>query len=270
MKTILFCGGFGMRIRDYAENVPKPMIPVGGKPILWHLMDYYSQFDCKDFVLCLGYKSNVIKDFFLNLRPEKYADCSISSLHGNVQLLGEAQQDWRISMLDTGLCRNIGQRLLAVREQVQEEEVFLANYADALCDVDLSEMIEAFRNSGKTACFLATRPSFSMHFVDIDRIGRVRKIRNSETNDLWINGGFFIFRNRIFDFIREGEELVEEPFQRLIDADELLAFRHDGFWRPMDTLKDKQVLEDLVERGRMPWRHPQSSAKQGFSELRAG
>ena len=268
MKTVLFCGGLGTRIRDYSENIPKPMIPIGGKPIIWHLMDYYSQFGLTDFVLCLGYKACVIKDFFLNLRPETYADCTISSSRGDVELLGEAQRDWKISLIDTGLSRNIGERLLAVREHVQDEEIFLANYSDALCDVDVSEMIEAFRVSGKTACVLATRPSFSMHFVDIDAVSRVKKVRNCQTANLWINGGFFVFRNRIFDFIHEGEELVEEPFQRLIDADELLAFRYEGFWRPMDTLKDKQILEDMVEQGEMPWRNP-----RGISEswkLRAG
>ena len=270
MKTVLFCGGLGTRIRDYSESIPKPMIPIGGKPIVWHLMNYYSQFGLTDFVLCLGYKASVIKEYILNLRPETYADCKVSCFGDNVELLGDAQQEWQVSMIDTGLSRNIGERLLAIREHVQDEEMFLANYADALCDLDLNEMIEEFRASGKTACVLATRPSFSMHFVDIDPIGRVRKIRNCQTANLWINGGFFIFRNRIFDFIREGEELVEEPFQRLIDANELFAFRYEGFWRPMDTLKDKQVFEDMVERGQMPWRNPSRRTTGSSRELRAG
>lgn len=259
-----------MRIRDYPESVPKPMIPIGGRPIVWHLMNYYSQFGMTDFVLCLGYKASIIKEFFFNLRPETYADCTISCSRDNVELLGDAPQDWKVSLIDTGVSHNIGERLLAVREQVQHEEIFLANYADALCDLDLNQMIEAFRASGKTACVLATRPPFSMHLIDIDVIGRVRKIRDSKAANLWINGGFFIFRNRIFDFIREGEELVEEPFQRLIDADELLAFRYEGFWRPMDTLKDKQILEDMVERGEMPWRNPHGSSIGFSTELRAG
>ena len=131
--------------------------------------------------------------------------------------------------------------------------MFLANYSDGLCDVDLNAMIETFRKSGKVACFLAVRPSFSMHLVDMTGEGKVNSIASSQEADLWINGGFFIFRNSIFDYMREGEELVEAPFQRLIEADQLLAFKHDGFWRPMDTLKDKQILEDLVEHGTMPW-----------------
>jgi glucose-1-phosphate cytidylyltransferase len=253
MKTVLFCGGLGTRIRDYAENVPKPMIPIGDKPILWHLMHYYSQFGHKDFVLCLGYKANVIKEFFLNYRPHIYADCVVSGFGDYIQTLGDPQQDWRVTMIDTGLWRNIGERLFAIREHLKDEEMFLANYSDGLADVDLPAMIEAFRQSGKTACFLAVRPSFSMHLVEMDGDGRVNGLRPTQDANLWINGGFFIFRSEIFDYLRDGEELVEAPFRRLIEADQLLAFRHEGFWRPMDTLKDKQVLEDLVERGSMPW-----------------
>ncbi len=253
MKTVLFCGGLGTRIRDYSESIPKPMIPIGEKPILWHLMHYYSQYGHKDFILCLGYKPNVIKEFFLNYRPHTYADCIVSGF-GNVQLLGDPQQDWRVTMIDTGIWRNIGERLFAVREHVEGEEMFLANYSDGLADVDLPVMIESFRRSRKTACFLATRPSFSLHLVEMDASGKVNGLRPTQDANLWINGGFFIFRSAIFDYLREGEELVEAPFHRLIEADQLLAFRHEGFWRPMDTLKDKEVLEDLVEKGSMPWR----------------
>ena len=253
MKVVLFCGGLGTRIRDYSESIPKPMIPVGDRPILWHLMDYYSQYGHKDFVLCLGYKANVIKNFFLKHEPQTYADCVVSGAGQKVEILGEMQADWRVTMIDTGIWRNIGQRLWAVREHVEGEEMFLANYSDALSYVDLHEMIETFRQSGKAACFLAARPSFSLHLVNMDGNGGVEGIIPSAKAGLWINGGFFIFRPRVFDYMREGDELVEAPFQRLIEADELLAFRHEGFWRPMDTLKDKQVLEDLVEQGKMPW-----------------
>jgi glucose-1-phosphate cytidylyltransferase len=271
MKTVLFCGGLGTRIRDYSESIPKPMIPIGDKPILWHLMHYYSQYGHKDFVLCLGYKANVIKEFFLNYRPHTYADCVVSGFGDNVQILGDPQQDWRVTMIDTGIWRSIGERLFAVREQVENEEMFLANYSDGLADVNLPVMIEAFRRSGKTACFLATRPSFSLHLVEMEADGRVNYLRPTQDANLWINGGFFIFRPQIFDFLREGEELVEAPFRRLIDVDQLLAFRHEGFWRPMDSLKDKQVLEDLVEKGTMPWRlTPAVSAVSPDVRSRAG
>ena len=173
MKTVLFCGGLGTRIRDYAENIPKPMIPIGGKPILWHLMSYYSQYGHKDFVLCLGYKANVIKEFFLNYQPHIYADCVVSGFGNNVETLGDPQQDWRITMIDTGVWRNIGERLFAVRSHVEDEEMFLANYSDGLSDVDLPAMIERFKQSGKIAGFVAARPTFSLHLVDMNADGRV-------------------------------------------------------------------------------------------------
>ena len=254
MKTVLFCGGLGTAIRDYSENIPKPMIPIGDKPILWHLMNYYSQYGHRDFVLCLGYKANVIKEFFLNYRPHIYADCVVSGFGGNVETLGDPQRDWRVTMIDTGVWRNIGERLFAVRNHLEGEEMFLANYSDGLSDVDLPAMIETFTQSGKVACFLAGAPFIQ---PTSRRDGRRRQSqRHTPTQDanLWINGGFFIFRSQIFDYMREGEELVEEPFRRLIEAEQLLAFKHEGFWRPMDTLKDKEVLEDMVEQGRMPWR----------------
>jgi len=253
MKVVLFCGGLGTRIRDYGDNIPKPMIPIGDKPILWHLMNFYSDYGHKDFVLCLGYKANTIKEFFLQDRPQLYSDCVITPGGAEVQLLDRPHRDWRIAMIDTGVWRNIGERLWAVREQVQGEEMFMANYSDGLAAVNLDEMIETFKQSGKVACFLTVRPSFSLHLVDMTPDGQVRRIKSSQDADLWINGGFFIFRREIFDYMREGEELIEAPFRRLIEADQLFAVRHEGFWRPMDTLKDRQVLEELVEKGMTPW-----------------
>ena len=137
MKTVLFCGGLGTRIRDVSETIPKPMIPIGDKPILWHLMNYYSQFGHKDFILCLGYKANVIKEYFLNYKPQTYADCVVTGFGNQVEILGDPHQDWRIAMIDTGIWRNIGERLWAVREHVAGEDMFLANYSDGLSDVNL-------------------------------------------------------------------------------------------------------------------------------------
>ena len=254
MKVVLFCGGLGTRIREYAESVPKPMIPVGHQPILWHVMNYYSQYGHRDFVLCLGYKANVIKEFFLNYKPQAYADCVVSRYGSKVELLSEIKDDWRVSLIDTGVWRNIGQRLWAVRQQVAGEEMFLANYSDGLTDVNLDEMVAAFKKSGKVACFVAIRPPLTYHLVDIQDDGRVSEFRSSDRSEIWINGGYFIFRKEIFDYMRDGEELVLEPFRRLVEENQLMAFKHDGFWRSMDTLRDRQILEDMVEQGSMPWR----------------
>jgi glucose-1-phosphate cytidylyltransferase len=253
MKVVLFCGGLGTRIREYSDNIPKPMIPIGHQPILWHVMQYYSQYGHHDFVLCLGYKANIIKDFFLGYRPQQYADCVISGHGTNVKLLGRPEEDWRVTLIDTGIWRSIGERLWAIREHVQDEEIFLANYSDGLTDVNLNEMTEAFRRSGKIACFLAVRPPLTYHLADIGPDGRVRELRTSDRSDIWINGGYFLLRREIFDYMRDGEELVQEPFQRLISSDLLMAYRHERFFRAMDTLKDRQILEDMVEQGKMPW-----------------
>jgi glucose-1-phosphate cytidylyltransferase len=254
MKVVLFCGGLGTRIREYTETIPKPMIPVGHQPILWHVMQYYSEYGHTDFILTLGYKANIIKEFFLSYRPQVYADCVVSGYGSNVELLSEPEEDWRITLIDTGIWRNIGERLWAVRDLVKDEEIFLANYSDGLTDVNLDHMVECFKKSGKLACFLAVRPPLTYHLVDIEPDGRVRDFRSSERSEMWINAGYFLLRREFFDFMKEGEELVLEPFSRLIEANLLMAYKHEGFFRCMDNLRDRQALEEMVEQGRMLWR----------------
>ncbi len=253
MKVVLFCGGLGTRIREYSEAIPKPMIPVGSHPILWHIMDYYSQYGHRDFVLCLGYKANTIKEFFVNYRPELAADIVVSNQGQRIQTIGKERDDWRVTLIDTGIWRNIGERLWAVRGQVEKEDMFLANYSDGLSDVDLDDMIAKFKASDKLVCFLAVHPLLTFHFAEISAEGRVTRMSPADRTDMWINAGFFIIRPEAFDYMREGEEFVVEPFQRLIEADKLMAYRHEGFFRPMDTLRDRQVLEEMIEQGKMPW-----------------
>jgi len=253
MKVVLFCGGLGTRIREYSENIPKPMVPVGQHPILWHVMQYYMHYGHEDFVLCLGYKSNVIKDYFLNYRPATERDFVVSERGTKVDILGEQPKNWKATLVDTGIWRNIGQRLMAVKKHLGDEEMFLANYSDGLSDVPLDKMIEFFKKSGKIACFLAVQPSFSFHLVDFDEHDGVKRFRTSQQSEIWINGGFFVFRREIFEYMREGEELVVEPFKRLMDEGQLVAYKHRGFWGSMDTLKDKMILEDMMEKGRTPW-----------------
>jgi glucose-1-phosphate cytidylyltransferase len=254
MKVVLFCGGLGTRIRDYSENIPKPMVPIGHQPILWHVMQYYSQYGHHDFILCLGYKANVIKDYFLSYKQTADSDFIISGFGQKVDILGRRPPDWRITLVDTGTWRNIGERLVAIRHLVEHEEIFLANYSDGLTDAPLLDMIDRFKKSDKIGCFIAVHPPISFHLAEFDEQGAVRQLRSSQQSDIWINGGYFIFRNKIFDYIRDGEELVHEPFNRLIESGQLMAYKYEGFWRAMDTLRDRQVLEEMVERGDMPWR----------------
>jgi glucose-1-phosphate cytidylyltransferase len=177
-------------------------------------------------------------------------------------------EEWSVSLIDTGMWRNIGERLWAVRSHVAGEEMFLANYSDGLCDVDLDDMIDKFKKSGKTACFLCVRPLLNYHLVDMDKKGNVRQLRPAMSSEMWINGGYFLLTPKVFDYMQQGEEFVVEPFQRLIEADELLAFRHDGFWRSMDTLRDRQTLEELVEKGIMPWRRGDKNAAPTAGNLK--
>ena len=179
MKIVLFCGGLGTRIRDYSEGIPKPMIPIGHHPILWHVMQYYSQYGHRDFILCLGYKANVVKDYFLNYKQAADSDCVISHFGRKVELLGERPADWRVSLVDTGIWRNIGQRLVAVRHLVQDDEIFLANYSDGLTDAPLPDMIDRFKKSGKIGCFIAIHPPITFHLAEFDEQGVVQQMRTS-------------------------------------------------------------------------------------------
>ena len=245
MKVVLFCGGFGMRIREYSEEIPKPMVPIGQRPILWHVMKYYAHFGHHDFILCLGHQAQAVKRYFLEYDECLTNDFTLSDGGRTRELARRDIEGWRISFVDTGISSNIGQRLLAVREYVRGEEMFLANYSDGLTNFPLPEMIEQFRASGRLAAFLCVRPSLSVHFVDATDAGDVLELRPAQQSNLWINGGYFVFRQEIFDFVRDGEELVVEPFQRLMRERKLLARKYDGFFQAMDTFKERQYLEQL-------------------------
>jgi glucose-1-phosphate cytidylyltransferase len=253
MKVVLFCGGQGLRLREFSEAVPKPMVPIGSRPILWHLMRYYAHFGHRDFVLCLGHQGDVIKSYFREYDETISNDFVLSDGGRSVELLGSDIDDWRITFASTGLATNIGQRLLAVRRFVAGEPMFLANYGDNVSDADMNEFIADFQRRSAVAAFLSVRPSYSFHIVEADGSGMVTDIEHVYNSRIRINGGFFIFRQEIFDYIREGEELVEEPFRRLIEQQQLVAYRYDGFWAPMDTLKDKVQLDTLDASGRAPW-----------------
>lgn len=253
MKVVLFAGGQGIRLREHSERVPKPMVSIGYRPVIWHLMKYYAHFDHNDFLMCLGYRADVIKEYFLNYNEAMSNDFTLSGGGRQVDLLSSDIQDWQITFADTGLNANVGQRLRAVRKYLHGEEIFLANYGDVLTNAPLNDLIDDFRRQHKLAAFLAVRPSYSFHVVQVrdDRV--VTGIEPVASSDIWLNAGFFMFRQEIFDYLHEGEELVEEPFARLAREEQLIAFKYGGFWAPMDTLKDHQSLEELYNTGRAPW-----------------
>ena len=234
MKVVIFCGGKGLRLESgtFSERVPKPMASVGGRPLLWHIMRYYAHFGHTEFVLCLGYRGGVIADYF---RRSEFADSG-----------------WQIDFVDTGLDATIGERLAGARESVAGREVFLCSYGDTLTDAPLPLLIAAHAASGKVASLLAARPNYTFNVIQRDDQSLVTRFADVAESGMWINGGFFVFRDAVFDYMRDGDDLPD-TLGRLIDDRQLLAYEYDGFWSPMDTLKDRERLEGLVRDGRTAW-----------------
>jgi len=253
MKVVIFCGGLGMRLREYADNVPKPMVPVGYRPVLWHVMKYYAHYGHKDFILCLGYRSDAIKQYFLHYDECVSNDFSLSKGGKNLQLFNSDIHDWNITFAETGMHSNIGQRLKAAEKYLVGEEVFLANYADGLTDLELPRLIEFSQRHDKIATFVSAKPNLTYHVVSADAHGMVNDIKAIRDSELRINSGYFVLKQEIFKYMRDGEELVLEPFRRLIQEKQLMAYEHNGFYASMDTFKDKQQLDDLYARGDAPW-----------------
>lgn len=216
-------------------------------------MKYYSYYGHNDFILCLGYKANAIKDYFLTYNEAISNDFTLSEGGKNVELLNRDIQNWRITFVDTGLATNIGQRLKAVEQYVASDDAFLANYTDGLTDLPLPDLIDYFYKQDTIGCFASVQPAQSFHLVSMDDAGIVQNIKNLQEASFWMNGGFFAFKRDIFKYIHDGEELVHQPFQRLIAERQLSTYRYRGFWACMDTFKEKQMFDDLYTSGQVPW-----------------
>jgi glucose-1-phosphate cytidylyltransferase len=229
VKVVLFCGGQGLRLRGAVGSLPKPMIPIGGRPLLWHIMRYYAHFGHRDFVLCLGHQARVIEEYFAQTRAD----------------------GWRIEFVDTGTDSSIGERFAAVRDHLRGEKTFLANYGDTVTDIPLPTLIEHHAERGKVASLLSVRPNYTFNVVSVTD-GRVTGFHDIAESGVWINGGYFVFRRDVFDYVEDGEDMPA-ILTRLIDAGELVTYPYDGFWAPMDTLKDKERLEALVASGGSAW-----------------
>ena len=251
MKVVLFCGGYGMRMRDGASDLPKPMHPVGPRPLIWHVMRYYAHFGHTEFVLCLGYGAHHIKDFFLNYDETASNDFV---LHGDeVELLGSDIKDWTITFVHTGLDSAIGERLRRVEPFVRGEEMFLANYADVLTDAPLDDMIARFRAADAVGGLMAVPPQSAFHCVDVDEDGRLSTISSLQQMPLWENGGYLIFRPEVFDHLSEGCDLIGDVCAPLARAGRMFGYRHKGFWHPADTVKERTALEAAYQSGNRPW-----------------
>jgi glucose-1-phosphate cytidylyltransferase len=206
-----------------------------------------------DFLLCLGYKGDIVKQYFLKYNEALSNDFVLTGGGRNIRLLGTDIEAWNITFMDTGLNTNIGERLRVLQRDLQGEEMFCVNYGDNLTDAPLLEMLDDFKGRDKIAALLSVRPRYSFHVISNRSDGVVTALSDVHDSDLWVNGGYFIFRREVFDYIGEGDDLLEEPFQRLVALDELIAYRYDGFWAALDTLKDLENLQSLHDRGRAPW-----------------
>ncbi|MGE0822165.1 MAG: sugar phosphate nucleotidyltransferase [Candidatus Binatia bacterium] len=253
MKVVLFCGGLGLRLREVSDHLPKPMVSIGSRPMLWHIMKYYAYYGHKEFILCLGFGADVIKNYFLHYDECLSNDFVLANGGKSLRLFSSDIHDWHVTFADTGVNANIGQRLKAVEKYLGNDEVFLANYSDGLTDLPLPEQIAHFSQQQKVASFLCVRPNLSSHFISLAPNGIVRAIQDVQQADLRINGGSFVFHRSIFQYMNEGEELLHEPFQRLVTDRQVIAYKYDGFWACMDTFKDKQHLDELHARGNAPW-----------------
>jgi glucose-1-phosphate cytidylyltransferase len=252
MKVVLFCGGYGMRMRNgAADDVPKPMAMVGPRPLIWHVMRYYAHFGHTEFILCLGYGAHHIKKFFLDYEETTSNDFVLRG--GRPELLSTDIADWTITFVQTGIESAIGERLRRVREHLNGDEMFLANYADVLTDAPLPEMIDKFKNSDAGAQMMVVPPQSSFHCVEMATDGMVDSITAVSEMPLWENGGYFVLRQEVFDHIPEGGDLVGDGCAELAKRGRLGAFPYRGFWQPTDTVKERTMLDDGYSRGNKPW-----------------
>jgi glucose-1-phosphate cytidylyltransferase len=229
------------------------MLAIGYRPILWHIMKYYAHFGHKDFVLCLGYRADAVKNYFLNYDEAVSNDFVMTGGGRQVRLMNSDIDDWTITFVDTGLQASIGERLKAVEPYLKDEEYFLVNYSDGLTNLDLNAYIEQMKGRDKAMVLVAVRPELSLHAVSVDDEGTVQAFSPVNDTGLWINGGYFLCKQQIFDYLKPGQDLVGPTFEQLIADGELLAFQYPGFWKAMDTFRDKQELEELWAEGHAPW-----------------
>ena len=253
MKTVILAGGFGTRLSEYTKTIPKPMVEIGGKPILWHIMNHYAHYGYKDFVVALGYKGEVIKNYFL----QYYAlnnDFTIDLSNGNVKYINEFTRDWRVTLVDTGAHSLTGGRVKRLQHIIGEED-FMMTYGDAVCDINIRELVNRYQASGCLAMVTAVHPTARFGELQIDDEDFVRSFKEKpQVNQGWINGGFFVLSPKIFDYIEGDLTTFEaEPLERLAAEGQLKTYRHEGFWQCMDTVRDREKLNKMWEDNCAPW-----------------
>jgi glucose-1-phosphate cytidylyltransferase len=244
MKTIILCGGKGERLREMTEAIPKPMVEIGGRPIIWHVMKIYSHFGLDDFVLCLGYKGDKIKEFFVEYEGWRQQDFILqmgAPAEERIHYPANGQEHWRVTFADTGQETNTGGRIKAVEKYV-DDDIFCASYGDDLWDVPVDAVIDFHRRHGRIATLTAVQPVSSYGVLEMNDDGLITRFREKPRLDHWINGGCFVFDRRVFEYLEASDVLEEQPFQRLAADGQIMAYRHRGFWASMNTFKEMQTL----------------------------
>lgn len=253
MKTVVLCGGLGTRLAEETHLKPKPMVEIGGRPILWHIMKTYEVHGFNDFVLALGYKGDVIKDYFINYHALQ-SNLTVHLKTGQVDYFDPTAEDWHISLIDTGAKTLTGGRLLRLKDYLKPTGTFMLTYGDGVCDVDLDKLLAFHRAHGKIATVTAVRPSARFGGLKLDQ-GQVAAFKEKpQSGEGWINGGFFVFEPDVFDYLQDDSTVLEQsPLENLSKNGELMAYEHSGYWQCMDTIRDRDGLQEIWDSGDVPW-----------------
>jgi glucose-1-phosphate cytidylyltransferase len=254
MQTVILCGGLGTRLSEETQVKPKPMVEIGGRPILWHIMRIYARYGYKNFTLALGYKGEVIKDYFLQYHARQN-DLTIELQTGTVQYSNPTAEDWTVTLVDTGANTMTGGRLLRLADRLRPGGTFMVTYGDGVSDIDVNALLAFHRSHGKLATLTAVRPPVRFGDVRIENDRVSSFVEKPQAGEGWINGGFFVFEPKVFDVIDGDATMLErEPLEQLAAKGELMAYHHSAYWQCMDTLRDKSALEGLWASGKAPWK----------------
>lgn len=252
IKVVILAGGGGTRLGELTHTIPKPMIEIGNRPILWHIMKIYNNYDFNKFEICCGYKGNIIKEYFYNYKAKEDFTAYIG--HGCNRYHNNSDINWEVSLIDTGENTMTGGRLLRIKHRIKD--TFLMTYGDGLSDINIGELIDFHKSHGKIATITAVNPPGRFGVLDIDNNMNVRKFKEKPDSSNWINGGFFVLDPQIFDYLNNSDNTIfeKEPLVNLAKDGELKAYKHKGFWKPMDTMKDKGELQNMWDSGCAPWK----------------
>lgn len=255
MKVVLLAGGFGTRLSEETVNLPKPMVRIGEKPILWHIMKTYSEYGFNEFVICLGYKGYVIKEWFANYFLHT-SDVTIDIKNNNIEIHDNKAEPWKVTLVETGLHTMTGGRVKRIEKYIGNEP-FLLTYGDGVADVNIKDLVEKHKESGKLLTVTAHKPQGKFGSLELDESGDVKSFTEKPAGDgMWINAGYFVCQPEVFNYILDGDKSIFEraPLENIAKEDKMTSFKHEGFWKPMDTLRDNNELNKMWDLGKAPWK----------------